>query len=194
MSKRVDEGGMSERTRTKAAAAKPVAAKITTERLVLTPFSPADAVELLALFHEKHVRRYLLDDRIVDRAWIDREVAASNDRFRSENVGLYSTRLRGKRPIIGFAGFRAFGAPPHAELLYGLDERELGKGIASEMTRAVIDCAFRDEVDFVEATVDAPNVASVRLLERLGMRRVTQAPDATRLSFELTYETWARTR
>jgi len=164
-----------------------------TPRLELTPFAAADAPELLAIFREAHVRRYLLDDRIVDRAWIDREVAASGDRFRAGDFGIYAARLRGGRAIVWFAGFRAFGAPPHPELLYGLGGGYVRQGLGSEMTRAVIDAAFRDEVDFVEASVDAPNVASVRLLERLGMRRVAQV-DGGRWSFEMTYEAWSRMR
>lgn len=169
-------------------------ARLQTQRLELSPFAMADAPELLALFREKHVRRYLLDDRLVDQAWIDREVAASEDRFRAGDFGIFAARLKGQRAIVGFAGFRSFGAPPHAELMYGLDETYVGKGLALEMTRAVVDAAFRDEVDFVEATVDAPNVSSVRLLERLGLRRVSQGAVGGRWSYELTLETWMRGR
>lgn len=40
-----------------------------TDRLSLTPFAQADLPELHALFTNPSVRRYLMDDLIVDETW-----------------------------------------------------------------------------------------------------------------------------
>ncbi len=39
---------------------------IRTERLVLSPFEQADLDDLLAIFQDADVRRYLLDDQLVE--------------------------------------------------------------------------------------------------------------------------------
>ncbi len=61
-----------------------------TDRLVLEPFAPADAAALLALFRDRHVRRYLLDDTLVDAEWVAAEIDSSRDRFAAGQLGLFT--------------------------------------------------------------------------------------------------------
>ncbi len=60
-----------------------------------------------------------------------------------------------------------------AEIGVTLDRAAQGKGLAAEALRAVIELAFDHAgVARISATADARNVPAVRLLERVGMRRV----------------------
>ena len=63
------------------------------------------------------------------------------------------------------SGFRLEGQPGT------LDRASWGRGLATEASTAVIDYAF-DELGFREllASTDPPNRASIRVMERLGMR------------------------
>ena len=57
----------------------------------------------------------------------------------------------------------------------------MGKGLATEAAKAVLDFAFDTlGLKSVKADVDEPNVMSVRILEKLGMRRIRRARVAGR--------------
>jgi RimJ/RimL family protein N-acetyltransferase len=166
---------------------------IVTERVALTPFGPGDAPALLALFREPAVRRYLLDDEVVDHAWVDSEIDNSRARFAAGRLGLWLARDRATSEVLGFAGYREFYDPPVEQVLYGLATATTGRGLATEITRAMIEHAFRDpERGEVRASTDEPNLASVRVLERLGFARRSREPGprGAQLHFVLTRAAW----
>lgn len=146
-----------------------------TRRLALRPIEAADLEELVALFREPGVRRYLLDDAVVDAAWMAREIEASDELFGRGGLGLFTARDRqDDRRIVGVAGFRLFAGPSDPQLLYALAPGTTGRGLAAEMVAAVVEMAFDLGAPRVVATVDEPNVGSLRLLERLGFRVVAE--------------------
>ena len=60
-----------------------------------------------------------------------------------------------------------------AEIGYTLAPEHHGHGYATEAVRALIDFAYeRLDLHSVRAVTDARNTASIRVAERLGMRRV----------------------
>jgi RimJ/RimL family protein N-acetyltransferase len=131
------------------------------------------------------VRRYLLDGALVERAWVVAETLASVERFASGGVGVFLARLRDGGDLVGFTGFRLF---EKLELLFGVLPQFTRRGLASEAARAAVGYAFeRAGLALVRATVDSPNVASIHLLERLGMSRVGEG---LRPRFELRREDW----
>ncbi len=144
---------------------------VTTARIALSPFADTHVDSLLEFFRDPHVRRYLLDDSLVDREWVEEEVRTSRERFDAGSLGLYAAHLREKPDaLVGFAGFRPFYDPPVLQLVYGIGPAYVGRGLATDMARMVIGVAF-DELGFqeVRASTDEPNAASVRVLQRLGM-------------------------
>ena len=151
---------------------------ITTTRIVLSPFAETHVDSLLELFRDPHVRRYLLDDSLVDRAWVKEEVRTSRERFEAGSLGLYAAHLHeAPDALVGFAGFRPFYEPPVLQLVYGIAPAYVGRGLATEMARSVIDVAFNERgFRDVRASTDEPNRASVRVLERLGMTLVATGP------------------
>jgi RimJ/RimL family protein N-acetyltransferase len=73
---------------------------------------------------------------------------------------------------VGFCGFLVFPGPiAEPQLVYALAERFTGRGLATEMARFCVDRARDAGSTDVWASVDAVNVASVRVLERIGFRR-----------------------
>lgn len=170
---------------------------MTSTRLTLRPFARGDTEELLSFFREPGVRRYLLDDELVSEAWVRDEIASSTERFATTGAGLWAIRLRDRRKIIGFVGFREFFDPPRLQLLYGLLPTFWGRGFATEAARRVCDHAFVDlGFGLVEAATDAPNGASARVLHRLGMREVRMDGDETSgtLFYVLDRDSWALAR
>jgi ribosomal-protein-alanine N-acetyltransferase len=151
---------------------------IATERTLLRPFAASDAEDLLTLFRDPDVRRYLLDDVLISASWMHDEIVASDTRFAHAGTGLWSIRLAGDTSIIGFVGFRTFFDPPELQLLYGLLPGYWGRGLATEAAARICHRAFQ-ELGFFEITaaIDIPNQASARVLRRLGMRQVRTSND-----------------
>ena len=151
-----------------------------TDRLTLTPFAKADQAELHALFTDPDVRRYLMDDMIVEETWTTDVVEKSIAMFQDLGYGLWAVRETGQRPVIGFCGYWRFEHLKHPlQLMYGLLPAWWGRGLATEAARAGLNYGF-DTVGFTEiiAATDPPNLASVRVMERLGMTHL-ETDDAT---------------
>jgi RimJ/RimL family protein N-acetyltransferase len=72
--------------------------------------------------------------------------------------------------VVGFCGF--FVRPVKGTTMgYGIVPEYRGRGLGTEAAGAVLDWAERHDVD-VYSSVRPPNPASVRVLERIGMRLV----------------------
>ena len=78
--------------------------------------------------------------------------------------------LEGK--VVGGIGLRINDHHSAAVLGYSVARQHWGKGLTVEAARAVIDWGFRKwELAKVKAYADARNVQSLRVMEKLGMRR-----------------------
>jgi len=166
---------------------------IRSERLMMLPISEGDAESLLGVFQNPAVRRYLLDDATVPLEWVQSEIASSNERFASGSAGLWALRLTGTTDIVGFVGFQEFFVPPRLQLLYGLLPEYWGQGLACEAAKRICDHAF-EALGFsrIEAAMDAPNIRSIAVAERLGLYRLNVADpglDGT-VFYEIDRDTW----
>lgn len=142
-----------------------------TERLCLAPCTEADVERLHALLTHPDVRRYLMDDRMVERKWVFDVVESSRSSFADASYGLWCLESKSGGAFAGLAGLRVTAGASEPQLLYALEPGSWGRGLATEASTAVIDYAF-DQLDFREllASTDPPNRASIRVMERLGLR------------------------
>jgi RimJ/RimL family protein N-acetyltransferase len=145
---------------------------LTTRRLRLVPFAASDAPGLRQMFNQRLVRRYLWDDRPVSEQTVAELIEASARSFVAARYGFWRIALRTlPDALIGFVGLRETRELGGIELLYGLEASHWGRGLATEAAGAVLRHAF-DVAGLPEvvAGADPPNVASFRVMERLGMR------------------------
>jgi RimJ/RimL family protein N-acetyltransferase len=154
-------------------------AVLTTERLELRPSGAADLEILHALWTEPRVRRFLFDGRSIDAEEARRLVERGAATFESEGWGVWLVRERCSGAALGFVGLmrpeNAADAPTLPEdpprFVVGMTEARCGEGLALEASERVLRHAFGDlGVEAIRADVDAPNAASIRLLNRLGFR------------------------
>jgi RimJ/RimL family protein N-acetyltransferase len=142
---------------------------------------PGDVGEFHRLVTDDHVRRYLLDGELKTRAFCEEEVHNSQKLFAERAVGLWlmAPREQPAQPI-GFCGFRVFPeVEPEPELLYALLPAHTGQGFATEAGRALVRYAFEvARFQRISSAVDEPNVASIRVLEKVGFRRCGEQPGA----------------
>ncbi|HJS74521.1 MAG TPA: GNAT family N-acetyltransferase [Vicinamibacteria bacterium] len=142
-----------------------------TEALILRPARPADLDVLFELWTHPSVRRFLFDDREISRGEAKTFLERSETSFDETGYGLWLFFEKATGTIGGFAGLlrSAEGEP---SLIFGTDPRLWGRGYAFQGATAVLAYAFETlGLVRVAADVDEPNEASVRVLEKLGMRR-----------------------
>lgn len=144
---------------------------IETERLFFRPLTQADADALHGLWTDAGVREHLWDGEIIAREKTEEVVRRSRELFETAGLGLWAVLPRAGEALAGFCGYWYFRDPPELELLYGIAVERWGMGLATEAARAMLRYGF--EVlgfEHVAASTDAANTASVRVLEKLGMR------------------------
>ena len=171
---------------------------IESARLVLQPVHVAEVAEVHALFVHEDVRRYLTDGVAMSRTWVEALIHESAVSFAERGLGIWSAREHNEQLLIGVTGFHDFYGPPIFELFYAVQPSHWHRGFATEMAQAAIDYAFRHAgLPAVRASTDTPNHASLRVLERLGMRphgRTAQADAAgvcwDQLHFVVSHEEW----
>lgn len=134
------------------------------------------------------VRRYLLDDRILDVAEVAEFVATSERDFAQFNFGLWALSDKTDLSFRGVCGFLAKDGKP--DLLYSIEPLYWGQRLATESAQRVLAYAFHTlQLSEVVASTDRPNRGSIAVLEKLGMRRVIEEPAASDhllLSYTLT--------
>jgi ribosomal-protein-alanine N-acetyltransferase len=144
---------------------------LATARLHLQPFNVDDVDALHQIWTDPEVRRYLWDDKIIARETAEEVVRASLASFREHHFGFWTLRFpQDEATVIGFCGLRFFDNPPEIEIMYGVTPTYWGKGLATEAARAVLRYGFEElRLPKIWGGADAPNVASLRVLEKLGM-------------------------
>jgi ribosomal-protein-alanine N-acetyltransferase len=149
------------------------------ERLRYHPVGPANLDAFHRLVQDEHVRRYMMDGNVFPREWSAERIRLSEALFERRGVGTLLVHDKGTDELVGFCGFEHSPGRPEPQLMYAMFERFAGRGFATEMARAAIAQA-RTQPGFAEIMADADeiNVASVRVLEKLGFERIAVRPGA----------------
>ena len=139
---------------------------IPTARTRLRPVSMEDMGDLHRLWTDPQMRRFFWDDEVIPR-----QRAGDAVREAVEGFGLWiSERTQGGGALIGFCGLRYLDDGPKVEILYGISPPEWGRGFATEVALAVLRYGFeRAGLTRVLGVADAGNLASRRVLEKIGM-------------------------
>ena len=150
-----------------------------TSRLRWRPLRRGDESVFRALCTDEHIRGYLLDGAVVSTGWVWSEVERSAQRERCGGIGIGLVHEADGAAPIGFAGFRVFEEHhPEPQLVYALLKPFTGRGYASELARMLIGLAREKGEALIHAAVDEPNLASIRVLEKLGFVRWNAWPGA----------------
>lgn len=144
-----------------------------TGRLRLRPFDAADADDLYALQSDAHVLRYWDSPPWTDRASVARFMGRCRtmaDEGSGVRVALERTS---DGAFIGWCSVNSWNPDwRSASLGYCLTEAAWGRGHATEAARVLLRWAFGTfDLNRVQAETDTRNVASARVLEKLGFVR-----------------------
>lgn len=145
-----------------------------TERLILREFVHEDWPAVLAYQRKPlYLRTYAWRERTAESV---REFVGVFVKQQREDPRLkfqLAVTLRTDGRLIGNCGLRLRSAgSPVGDIGFELDSGYWGQGYATEAARSMVDLGFSQQgLHRVEAWCVADNVASARVLERLGMRR-----------------------
>lgn len=141
---------------------------LATDRVVLEPWSAADVQVLVGLFAHEEVRRFLFDGEKMTAEWTADAIVASEQRFARGDLGMFLAR-DGARTPVGVVGFAVLREEP--ELVVAVSPPFARRGYGYELADEVLREASARGSANARASVDEGNVASVRLLEKLGFIR-----------------------
>ncbi|HVW93478.1 MAG TPA: GNAT family N-acetyltransferase [Devosia sp.] len=153
---------------------------VETERLILRPFAESDRPANAAIFADPQVRRFSLG--VLDRAAADARLEEAMRQVERQGFGVLAVEHRADRACIGMIGFTGFDAGlrgvipshPQLQLVWQLDRRYWGQGLAPEGAAALLPFAWDElhapEVVAITARINLP---SQRVMHKIGM---TAAP------------------
>ena len=141
-----------------------------TPRLIIREYLPEEE-EAYLNYHDEEVLRYLPKRSHEERA--DRfrmAIAAYTDDKRMGAWGIFD---KADGALIGGCLLRPFaGDAEKTELGYSLGRKYWGKGIGTEMAKAMVNYAIKNAAPAVVGITDLENTGSQRVLEKAGLKRM----------------------
>jgi RimJ/RimL family protein N-acetyltransferase len=160
-----------------------------TERVLLRRFTEDDAAHLLALDSDPEVMRYCGPYGLPDEAAYRERIRKYFQPYyaKGPRFGFWAAEERATGQFIGWYHLRpAFDYRFAREADYRDGDYDIGyrlvlaawgKGYATEVSRALVRRGFEvPEVRAIVAVVLVGNLASCRVLDKLGLRRVSEVP------------------
>ncbi len=142
---------------------------LSTQRFILRKATTKDASDLLELYSNEEVVKYLPftpfqseEDAINELNWYDK--------IFKEQTGLrWVIEELDSKKVIGTCGFLNFEkAHNRIEIGYDLTPKYWGKGVMKEALTCIIHFAFKTmNINKIEAKVEPQNISSIKLLEKL---------------------------
>jgi ribosomal-protein-alanine N-acetyltransferase len=145
---------------------------IETPRLLLRNFRQEDAVGFYALNNDPEVLRYTGDEafRNVEEA---AQFIAHYHHYQQYGYGRWAVVHKQDDAFIGFCGLKYHPEVEATDLGFRLMRDYWGQGLATEAARACVGYSFQSlQLPKLIGRVEQPNLASIRVLEKMGMQRV----------------------
>lgn len=145
-----------------------------TERLLLRQYVEEDAEAFFKLNSDPEVLRFVPDKRLLNveqarQILIDYPIAD----YRKYGFGRGACILKSTGEQIGFAGLKYLDELGEVDVAYRLLPKYWGLGLATEAALASVRFGFADlDLKRIIGLVMPENIASVRVLEKIGLRYV----------------------
>jgi RimJ/RimL family protein N-acetyltransferase len=150
-----------------------------TDRLDLIPITRDLAPEMFEVLNDPVLYEYVTSSPPADVSALTRQYEFWEGRRSPDESELWlnwALREQGNTELIGHV--QAGVLPHHADLAWVLGVRWQHRGYATEATKAVLDLLQRLGVREIRATINPIHTASIRVAERLGLRRTNEFKDS----------------
>ena len=149
---------------------------IETQRLVLREILPTDIAGMLELDSDPEVHRYLGDSPVTDKERIIDVINFIRQQYIDNGVGRWAVIDKATNRFIGWAGLKFVTETindhtNYYDLGYRIIRKFWNKGFATEAATALLNYAFEKlNIEVVCAWVDCDNIASNKVLKKVGFR------------------------
>ena len=144
---------------------------IETTRLRLRGFTEYDLDALAEIYADPDVMRFMPGGKPVPRERVAASIARMINYWREHDFGLWAVEEKESGRLVGRAGLVHLDNTPEIEVGYLFAKDRWGKGYATEAARAALDFGFTElGLARIVAITEPENIASQRVLEKLGMR------------------------
>jgi ribosomal-protein-alanine N-acetyltransferase len=160
------------------------AMELDTERLHLRPLAMSDTESLLVLHQDTAMQRYFGDGHVYSpeesRTWLEWHVGM----WELNGYGFFAANLREEGNFIGWLGINKVLDDPDlegsTEIGWFIDSRYWGQDLATEGAQEALTFGFATlGLDRIMARYRTDNVASGRVMEKIGMRHWQVVPNPT---------------
>ncbi|HEY8563353.1 MAG TPA: GNAT family N-acetyltransferase [Pyrinomonadaceae bacterium] len=145
--------------------------RLKTERLVLKAYTEADKDDLIALFTDPDVMKYV-GDGVMTAAQAEEWWGKLFNKFYPQGIDVWAVFTSENNVYIGHAGI--YPRPTKKEdweFVYFLRRDAWGKGYATEIASALIEYGFYElKLPEVFTSVDNDHRSSIRVMEKAGMK------------------------
>ncbi len=142
-----------------------------TKRLALRELEETDLDALSAIYADAEVMKYIGKGIISSREQTKRSIELCRQFQEKNGFSAWAVIDRLRDKLIGTCGFAKLPDDQGIEIAYLLAKDSWGKGIASEISIAVLDYGFEVlKLEKIIALVYPQNAASIRVIEKMGMK------------------------
>ena len=151
-----------------------------TNRLILREFKLSDAEAFFAMDSNPKVHQYLWNKPVQKMEETIEIIEFVRKQYIENGIGRFAMISKDTNEFIGWAGLKHNTEKVNNKINfydigYRLDEKFWGKGYASEATFAWLKYAFETmNIKTIEAAAHTENVASNRILQKIGMQMTEQ--------------------
>jgi [ribosomal protein S5]-alanine N-acetyltransferase len=148
-----------------------IALPLETDRLVIRPLREDDAAALHEVWSDPETMRFIPAEPAASVDETLGRVRRHVDRHQASGLALWAVEERETAEVVGVCGlFPVEGTGPEVEVAYHIARRHWGRGIATEAARACVAAGLAAGLPQILAFAYPGNVASIRVMEKIGMR------------------------
>ncbi|MDE2070287.1 MAG: GNAT family N-acetyltransferase [Gammaproteobacteria bacterium] len=148
-----------------------MAFRIETARLLVRPWEAADRPVFERFAADAEMMRYINGGRGWDMTRIDDWLARQARNLAQHGCCMGAAVLKQTGEVIGVGGIQPLEQAGIFEIGWWIWKDYWNRGLATEMARGFVAHAFKVmQLPQIVAEIDPPNLASIRVAEKLGMR------------------------
>lgn len=145
-----------------------------TKRLVLRKFSLLDLEDLSKLYQDVKAAKYTRISKGLNQYETEarlKEIILPH--YQKYGFGRWAILNKKDKKFVGLAGLVFQDEYQAVDLGYWINRRYWGKGIASEISKSILDYGLNTlNLEKIIAIVACENKASVKILEKIGMKKI----------------------
>lgn len=147
-----------------------------TPRLLLRRFTQADAPLILSLNSDPEVLKYLHEPALESEEHALHIIRTIILPQYENNLGRWAMHIKDTNEFIGWCGLKYRPDIDETDLGYRIMQKAWGKGYATEAAQYTLDHGFKElDLKVITACAHIENLASVKVLEKIGMDFIGEA-------------------